>query len=303
MNLSKIYSTIDTHVAGEPFRIVTQSSMMLSKNDLILNNEILKKKYKKEKAFLLNEPRGHRGMTGCIITSSEIADYGLLFFSHEDVDFKFGGLIASLTALLETGNLPVDQQGNYRIETIHGVYQLKANFMDGEVQEVYLESDESFFIESSHDYDVVHVGPRIYLIYSLPSSIPSMELAHVSEITNWGRATVNKLKENNVEFDGVIMTEQNDKNDYIRSVTFEKDGSIYRSANIDSTVAILTAKRQKSNEIEQLTNESIFGSSITVNYLVHKENRYSTRLKAFITGIHEFVYDEDDPFNDGFILK
>ena len=303
MNLSKIYSTIDTHVAGEPFRIVTQSSMMLSKNDLILNNEILKKKYKKEKAFLLNEPRGHRGMTGCIITSSEIADYGLLFFSHEDVDFKFGGLIASLTALLETGNLPVDQQGNYRIETIHGVYQLKANFMDGEVQEVYLESDESFFIESSHDYDVVHVGPRIYLIYSLPSSIPSMELAHVSEITNWGRATVNKLKENNVEFDGVIMTEQNDKNDYIRSVTFEKDGSIYRSANIDSTVAILTAKRQKSNEVEQLTNESIFGSYITVNYLVHKENRYSTRLKAFITGIHEFVYDEDDPFNDGFILK
>lgn len=303
MNLSKIYSTIDTHVAGEPFRIVTQSSMMLSQNDLILNNEILKRKYKKEKAFLLNEPRGHRGMTGCIITSSEMADYGLLFFSHEDVDFKFGGLIASLTALLETGNLPVDQQGNYRIETIHGVYQLKANFMDGEVQEVYLESDESFFIESSHDYDVVHVGPRIYLIYSLPSSIPSMELAHVSEITNWGRATVNKLKENNVEFDGVIMTEQNDKNDYIRSVTFEKDGSIYRSANIDSTVAILTAKRQKSNEIEQLTNESIFGSSITVNYLVHKENRYSTRLKAFITGIHEFVYDEDDPFNDGFILK
>lgn len=303
MNLSKIYSTIDTHVAGEPFRIVTQSSMMLSQNDLILNNEILKRKYKKEKAFLLNEPRGHRGMTGCIITSSDIADYGLLFFSHEDVDFKFGGLIASLTALLETGNLPVDQQGNYRIETIHGVYQLKANFMDGEVQEVYLESDESFFIESSHDYDVVHVGPRTYLIYSLPSSIPSMELAHVSEITNWGRATVNKLKENNVEFDGVIMTEQNDKNDYIRSVTFEKDGSIYRSANIDSTVAILTAKGQKFNEIEQLTNESIFGSSITVNYLVHKENRYSTRLKAFITGIHEFVYDEDDPFNDGFILK
>lgn len=305
MHLATLYSTIDTHVAGEPFRIVTQSPMnlKLGQDDLNRKNEMLQKGFKKEKAFLLNEPRGHRGMTGCIITPSEQADYGLLFFSHEGVEFKYGGLIASLTALLETGNIPMNQDGIYRVETIYGIYELKAELNDGEVEEVYLESDKATLIERSTDYNVVTVDSRTYFVFPLPSSIPRIDLEHVSEVTNWGRETVDKFNRERVKFDGIIITEEDDASiDQVRSVTFEKDGSILRSANIDSTVAILTAKRHKLPERKQLTNESIFNSSITVNYLPDSK-KYSTILRAFITGIHEFVYDEDDPFTSGFILK
>lgn len=304
MDITKIFSTIDTHVAGEPFRIVTQSSIVLDQNNIKANNVLLQENFVTEKNFLLNEPRGHRGMSCCIVTPSQEADYGLLFFSHEGVDFKYGGLVASLTALLETGNLPANEDGNYRIETINGVYNVQAKINDGEVEDVYLVSDKTKFIESQSDYDVVTVDSRTYLIFQLPSSIPTIGIEYVSEITSWGRATAEKLHKEGIKFDGYIIIEKSNSNiNHIRSVTFETDGSILRSANIDSTVAILTSILQISKELEQLTNESIFGSAITVKTIPGLENQYSTRLKAFITGIHEFIYDEDDPLKNGFILK
>ncbi|MFS8652286.1 MAG: proline racemase family protein [Caldibacillus sp.] len=304
MDLSKIFSTIDTHVAGEPFRIVTRSSIQLDKADIKSNHELLQRNFDEEKAFLLNEPRGHRGMSGCIVTPSKTSDYGLLFFSHEGVTFKYGGLVASLTALLETGNLRKKESGIYRIETIRGVYELKAKMIGGEVTEVFLETDDVKVIDTRNGYDVVQVdNSRTYILFPLPESIPSIEMEHISAVTNWGSATLENLKNGKINFDGYVVIEKTKSPNQIRTVTFEKDGSITRSPNIDSTIAVLAALRKKSHKIEHLTNKSIFGSSITVNRLANKENRFSTRLKAFITGIHEFVYDKDDPFKKGFILK
>lgn len=305
MNLAKLFSTIDTHVCGEPFRIVTQSPIQLDQADIKKNHDLLQQSFHEEKSFILNEPRGHRGMSGCIVTPSKLANYGLLFFNHDGAIFKYGGLVASLTALLETGNLNKNESGFYSIETINGIYELKTNYFKGEVSEVYIECNGAQFLEKRADYDVAMIDDsRIYLIFSLPSSVPSISVDHVTPITKWGRLTTERLAKENVQFDGVIMTEKVESApNKIRSVTFEKDGSITRSANTDTTVAILTTLRHSSIDLNQLTNESIFGSSITAHYLPNTDNRFSVELKGFITGIHEFIFDEVDPLKNGFILK
>ena len=43
-------------------------------------------------------------MHGCIVCSSKMGDFRLLFFNHKEVSpFKYEGLIATLTALVKQG--------------------------------------------------------------------------------------------------------------------------------------------------------------------------------------------------------
>src|SRR5207248_3432893 len=58
---------------------------------------------------LMWEPRGHNNMYGCVITEpvSTEADLGVLFLHNEGYSTMCGhGIIALVTALIETGALP-----------------------------------------------------------------------------------------------------------------------------------------------------------------------------------------------------
>src|SRR5690625_2878866 len=115
MILEKVFTTVDTHVLGETYRIVTQSPIQFTGTNINENDEFLQNNYAIEKKLILNEPRGHRGINGCIVLPSTKADYQLLFFNHEGVScFQYEGLFASLTALLETGNISRTKDNLYK---------------------------------------------------------------------------------------------------------------------------------------------------------------------------------------------
>lgn len=300
-----MFSTIDAHVAGEAYRIVIHSSIILDKGSIRANHELFKKTYHNEKCFLLNEPRGHRGMHGCIILPSNVADYGLLFFNHSGMKFNYGGLVATVTALLETGNLPKKDGDFYQVETINGIYTIKVAYENQEVSSVYLESGKCRVIEKNREYSLVAVDvSRNYMIVALPDVIPNINLDHLSSITKWGKYATDKYTNEQVVFDGIIITKPTNAiaNEVI-SVTFEKDGSISRSPGIDSTLAILTARLDDSEQRTQLTNRNIFGSTLTAHKLDDPSNRLSIETQGFTTGIHQFIYDQADPLKNGFLLN
>lgn len=304
MNLSKMFSTIDTHVAGEPFRIVTQSPIQLSEGDVDANNTLLQTSFANEKALLINEPRGHRGMTGCIVTSSCHADFALLFFSHDGATFKYAGLVAALTAMLETGNIRQNESSIYRVETVYGIYELNASFTNGEVTEVHFETDEVSPIEKIPVCEAVTVaGRRKYLIFSFTEEVPELTPTFISELTRWGKTTVEEWHAAKEKFTGLILADfASAQQGVVRSVTFETDGSITRSAGVDSTIALFAVLRKSYPEMRWLKNRSVFDEPITAETLPEDEKRYSVLLRAIITGTHEFIFDETDPLRDGFIL-
>lgn len=84
MNILQYFSTIDVHVAGEAFRIVTNSSIKFYEENIEKANDRLRTSFTHEKNLLLNEPRGHRGMHGCLVLPTKLADVRVLFFQHED---------------------------------------------------------------------------------------------------------------------------------------------------------------------------------------------------------------------------
>lgn len=301
MNFEKMYSTIDTHVVGEAFRIVIQAPIAFLGTDILLNNDVLKNNFENAKKLLLYEPRGHRGINGCVVTPSYVADFGLLFFNHEKVsNFKYEGLFATVTALIETGNLEKNASDIYKVETVRGVYTLRLKIENQEVVSVYMES--GICSEKKSDFDYVSVSvdnARNYLLYNLPHSIPTIDLQYLAELNRWGTEKIANLINDNIDFEGIILIESiPEYPNKVRSVTFEKDGYILRSPGIDSTFAILSSLSTNS-EIE---NNSIFGSSLTAKKLSKGEHQFSIETQAFVTGAHEFIFDEDDPLRNGFLL-
>lgn len=305
MNFEKMYSTIDTHVTGEAFRIVIQSPIRLHGSDVQANHEALKSNYTNVKNLLLNEPRGHRGMHGCVVAPSQTADFSLLFFNHKDVNnFKYEGLLATVTALIETGNLDESADEFYKVETVNGNYTVKAIVENQEVTTVSIESEACSEINANPDYVSVSVdNARNYLLYTLPDNIPGIELEHLAALNRWGLEKTTKLTSDNIDYAGVVVVESvPSSSDKVRSVTFEKDGYILRSPGIDSTFAILTSMVNKGAGQSEIENESIFGSSLTAKKITEDALRFSVETEAFVTGAHEFIFDQDDPLKDGFLL-
>lgn len=306
MNIQKLFSTIDTHVAGEPFRIINNSPMSLDANIMDLNQELIEQSFNREKKLLLNEPRGYQGMNGCIVLPSKTADYACLFVNHDnDPSFTYSGLVATVTALLETGNLAKKESNHYEVETIYGVYSIHAAYEQQEVPVTRFESNKCRVIETNETYKNVQIdNARNYLVYSLPKSIPRIAMENLSALSKWGRQTVLEM-ENTLEFDGLIITEPVRLQSHmeVRSITFKKDGIILRSPGPDSTFAIFTSNLHEKCDITTLTNHSIFGSSLTASLISGADNRFSMETRGFVTGVHQFIYDQKDPLQDGFLLK
>ncbi|WP_174614808.1 proline racemase family protein [Virgibacillus ihumii] len=306
MEVEKMFSSIDTHVAGEAFRIIIYSPITLDAGVMKLNRDAIEQKFKREKELLLNEPRGYQGMTGCIVLPSEIADYACLFVHHDNgTQFTYSGLAATVTALLETGNIDKKENNVYHIETVHGTYSIDATFEQQEVTMTRFENDENQILEINETCKAVQIDQsRNYLIYNLPPSIPGIAIENLSPIIKWGNKTVSAMREKQA-FDGIILTEPISIQNHaeVRSVTFKKDGTILRSPGADSTFAIFQLLLHEYPDITTLTNRSIFESTLTASLAEGTKHRFSMETQAFVTGIHQFIYDQTDPLENGFLLK
>ncbi|WP_106497798.1 proline racemase family protein [Lentibacillus sp. Marseille-P4043] len=306
MNVEKMFTTIDTHVAGEAFRIIVHSAITLHEKNLELNQALVEEKYRHEKELLLNEPRGHRGMNGCIVIPSNTADFACVFVNHDhDVQFKYAGLVASVTALLETGNLAKKENNVYDIDTVNGIHSVYASFENQEVCTTRIKSGACQLAETTDDYRLVEIDQsRSYLIYDLPETIAGIRVEDLASIKKWGMETAEQMRSKCILFDGIVITEpHNEKRNEVRSVTFEKDGSILRSPGIDSTFAILTVLSNGTKPLTELTNYSIFDSKLTATFITETNNRFSVETQGFVTGIHQFIYDQEDPLQNGFLLQ
>ncbi|MBE1553333.1 proline racemase family protein [Sporosarcina limicola] len=305
MNFEKMFSTIDTHVAGEAFRVVIQSSIVLQSGDVQSNHDELRYNFEDEKNLLLNEPRGHRGMHGCLVTSSNVANFRLLFFNHNNVNnFKYEGLLTTVTALIETGNIKRTANDVYKVETVNGIFEVKVLVENQEVTSVSIESGVCSIDSLNPEFVSVTVDDdRKYLLFNLPSSVPGIQLEYLAALTSWGSEKVEKLSNENIYFDGIVLIESSPSTpNKVRSMTFEKDGYILRSPGIDSTFAILTALLSVSNDYSEVENISVFESVLTANLLSGDAYRFSVETEAFVTGMHQFILDHEDPLRNGFLL-
>src|SRR6266550_2151760 len=108
-----VITTIDAHAAGEPLRIITGGLPLLPGDTILEKRRYMQQHFDHIRRALMWEPRGHRDMYGAVLTQivTPEADLGVLFMHNEGYSTMCGhGIIALVTALLETGAFPAKGQ-------------------------------------------------------------------------------------------------------------------------------------------------------------------------------------------------
>lgn len=151
MKFSNSIFAVDSHTAGHPTRIAVGGLPKIPGNSVAEKRDYIRNKMDYIRKFLCNEPRGHSGMYGAILTepASKDADFGVIFFSTVGYDDMCGhGVMGVTTVLVEMGMVPLKEPlTTITLETPAGLIQAKANIIDGKVKDVSLANVAAFCIK------------------------------------------------------------------------------------------------------------------------------------------------------------
>ncbi len=287
---------------------------------------------------LMWEPRGHCDMYGCVLTPpvSPRADLGVLFMHNAGYSTMCGhGVIALVTALLETGGLPA--QGPHTpvtLDTPAGLVRATAHLdTGGHVEHVSFLNVPSFVYAGDvavelprHGQITVDVafGGAFYAI--LPAERVGLHVApdqtarlvaageDVKRAVN-AALTIQHPDEPDLSFlYGTILTGPPvDPSHHSQNVCIFAGAEVDRSptgTGISARLALLHA-RGAIAEGEWITIESVLGAASAFSGRVVGRAQVASYPAivpevsgtAFITGRHEFVIDPRDELGQGFLIR
>ncbi|MCW9132319.1 proline racemase family protein [Bacillus paramycoides] len=313
MNIQKMYTAVDVHVAGEAFRVIKDvpCKYYYSLEQL---NEQCSGELAEEMKLLLNEPRGFIGLNGCIVAPSihTEVDAAVLFFNHEgSIPLHYGGIVAVITMLLESGYLKKRDSNQYKIETLSGIFSVNAYVEHDEVISVSLESKLCYMVEKDLKIDNIRYSliqaDKVYAVVEKDTYSPKICIENISELKKWGEATLQAIQKQSLIKRLILVDPSSKEENHIKTITFHEDNFIVRSPGFVSTIVSYVNALFKNDFItgKPFKNESIFNSFITVEKVKKEELGYIFRFESrgFITGMQTFLLDPTDPFPTGFLLK
>ncbi|WP_214481290.1 proline racemase family protein [Bacillus sp. SM2101] len=332
MEFNKLITTVDVHAAGEPLRIITggvppiRGKTMEEKKDYLANH------YEIISHILMKEPRGHAGMKGCMITEPvhEDAHFGMIFFSNEGYSSMYGqGIIEVVTAAIETGLIDMNSiSKDIIIDSVAGKVIAYAQWDRTTVESVNFQYSPSYFDMMNIQLNVPHrmlnvdiaYGGGYYAIVRVEDIGIELDVTNlvafrkiVKEINN--QIDIDLLSHSHgavKEISGVILYDESQLySSKVQLLVMNSTGHIDRSPSVSGISALMAALHHygKIQYQDKIIFESIIGgqlvgemSSIT-KYDGNDAITIQITGSAFITGLHQFLVDEDDPLKNGFLLK
>jgi trans-L-3-hydroxyproline dehydratase len=330
--------TIDAHTAGEPLRIFLDGLPEIPGNTILARRRFFQDNLDHLRTALMWEPRGHADMYGCIVVPPETADadFGVLFTHNEGYSSMCGhGIIAVVTALIETGACPCKDNDQYmlRIDTPAGRVNAIATIRAGRVATVTFENVPSFVVESSAVIQVPGQGDVVYDLayggafyayvagdqFDPPVSCLPQEhdrMIHLGRLIKQhiiASRTIEHPFESDLGFlyGTIFIAPPQDPAHHSRNCCIFADGQLDRSPT-GTGVSGRAAIHHLAGEVkpgETMTIESVLGTCFDVQ--VARETTcgpYRAVIpavagRAFITGRHEFLIDPDDPLAMGFMFR
>ncbi|MFJ5762302.1 proline racemase family protein [Neobacillus sp. NPDC093182] len=317
MKIRKAYTATDVHVAGEAYRII-KDAPFIHYQSLQELNEQFSLAYEEEIKLLLNEPRGFAGLNGCLVVPpfKSGADAAVVFFNHNGtVPMQYGGIVAVITASLESGQLKAKSSNEYSVETVSGVVTVTAVMKDDEVKLVRLKSEPCQVVQTHVPVSYLDLQTEVALVqadhlYAIfdKAELPfEIEMENLPDINQWGQKAIEAL-EGKYAVSRVILLDHSQKSEgKIKTVTFRPDRYIVRSPGFGSLAACSTylIGNGDISADSPIENESIFNGKLTAELSAQLETEYefSFSARGFITGMQTYVLDPTDPLSAGFLLK
>lgn len=336
MKNQRLIQCIDTHSAGEPTRVVLGGMPKMRGSSMKEKYDYIQENYDHIRTALFQEPRGFSNLLGCIVTEpvNDEADVGAIFTSATDYFEMCGDSTFSLSkTLVETGMVDSEEPvTNIKLDTYGGIVDVSVQVSDGVAGEITYKSVPAFYSDTKK----IEIEPFGELTAELSfggmwyAFIPVKDVGldqistdHMKQVLESGMSILNKIN------DKVNVSHPSDPNlDQIQLITFyEKDpapGVSYKIANVygdDATcrspagtmTAARTAASYAKGEIslneEMVIENGWIGSQhrVTVVEETNIDNQEAIipelTATAYITGTHQVMMDEEDPYKDGFLLQ
>jgi len=330
--------TIDMHTGGEPLRVIVDGFPELKGNSVLDYRRYCKEYYDELRTALMFEPRGHADMYGCILLppNDDEGDFGIIFSHNEGYSTMCGHAIIAISTLAVEMNWITVQEGDnvIKIDAPCGRITSFAHVKNGKVTGVRFHCVPSFVVGLDRTVKVDGLGDVIYDLayggafyayvdmhknnFDFDLSADSYR-ALITEGMNIKHAVMDADKEILHPFEddlsflyGTIFIGDSDKENIdSRNVCIFAEGEVDRcptGSGVSGRVAIHKA-RKEINYGETMTIESIT-DSVFKGSVVSEEDYGSFKAvipqvegTAYITGMHTFVIDPNDPMKDGFILR
>ena len=325
--------TIDSHTMGESTRIIYDGFPYLPGETMMEKKKYLIKNYDFLRSALMLEPRGHRDMFGALLTQPvhEEADFGVIFMDSGGCLNMCGhGSIGTASMVVETGMVPVEEPyTEVVLDAPSGLIRTNVHVVDGKAKEVSILNVPAFLYKENLVTELPDVG-EIHFDISFGGSFfalvdareigISLELQNVEKLTHIGMALREKINRTveikhpylditTVDLVEFYDTTENEKADLKNCVVFG-DAQVDRSPCGTGTSAKMAAlyAKGKMKPGDKFVYESITGSlfkgEIAQEVEIDGKNGIIPKItgSAYITGINNWILDDDDPLECGFLL-
>lgn len=336
MNTSKHIFVVDSHTAGEPTRVVVGGLPQLPGCNVAEKMQYMRSSMDGVRTMLMNEPRGHAGMFGAILTEpcDSRADMGVIFMDGSGyINMCCHGSIGVVTVILEMGILEVKEPITLlNLETPAGIIQARAMIENGKVKSVFIRNLPAFLYRSGFCFHVEEIGEltadiafggNFFAILPVSTVGQKIQIDAVRKLTDIGmkiKSAVNAtlsvehpiLKHIN-SVDLVEFYEECGSTNYQARnlvVFVEGDGQFDRSpcgTGTSAKLATLYAKGKLALGEEYRyagVLGTVFKGTAIEETMVGEFTAVIPQVEgnAFITGISQMVMDVDDPVGLGFLV-
>lgn len=333
MKVKRVITAFDTHSSGMTSRIVLGGFPEIPGESMLEKTRYCEENLDHLRRAVMLRPRGFKGILGAILTrpTREEADFGVVY-THSDGYFNACGdsTFATVKALIEAGRVEkAEPVTELVLDTASGLLRVKATIRDGEVEGISYEGTPSFF-HGHYTLDVPSLGEvETDLAFGglWYAFVDAQAVGAVTEASNAAELIRTGLKIMDAANDQVeIQHPENPALDKIQLVTFSdqpKDPEHdYRHANVQDVGFLCISPAGTSVSAKLATfiakGEMSIGDGIVVESPINpgiimtgkairaiSVGSYEAIVPelsahAYVTGIQQFIIEEDDPIKHGF---
>jgi len=332
----KVIHTIDSHTGGEGTRLVISGLLPLRGATLAEKLAEARQRMPWAPRLLLREPRGHKDLYGALLTPAcdPRASLGLLFMNNRDYEPMCGhGLIGAVTSLLETGMYTVpESEPCLVVDTAAGLVSAWVEFWGGRVLSVEFENVPSFAAHLDASLRLadgtqlvvdIAFGGNYFVLVQAPQIGIELIPANADRLSDLGMrilAAANQqikvrhplLPHIDCITDVRFITPLQDMTS--RNVVVLGEQMVDRSPCGTGACAELAVRyaRGQLGLGQPFASQGLLGAQFVAQAVRPAGPGFESlpypaiipRLKgrAFLTGFHQFVLHDDDPFPQGFLL-
>src|SRR5699024_2262514 len=140
----------------------------------------------------------------------------------------------------------------------------------------------------ANESNVHTINGTTYKLIEKPKEVTALNVEHLGGITELCMQYVASDYFTGVDY--IVIFEKEEEGDS-KTIIIEKDGLIIRSPKTEVTILL-----------SRLLNELVTNKTVYKSYLKMDDDQ-SVSVQGFITSSSMFVYDNEDPLQNGFLLQ